>query len=125
MNTGVEAVETALKLCRKWGYNVKGIPPGQVKIIVCTGNFHGRTTGVISFSSDPSATNGFEPLMTGYISIPYNDLTALKRALQDPNVAGFLVEPIQGEAGVNVPDDGYLSGASKLCKEKRCAVSCR
>ena len=118
MNTGVEAVETAIKLCRKWGYSVKGIPDNKAKIIVCAENFHGRTTGVISFSTDPTATTGFGPIMTGYIIIPYNDLNALEEALKDPAVAGFLVEPIQGEAGVNVPDDGYLSGAFKLCQEK-------
>ncbi|MBP7557764.1 MAG: aminotransferase class III-fold pyridoxal phosphate-dependent enzyme, partial [Chitinophagaceae bacterium] len=94
MNTGVEAVETGLKLCRKWGYEVKGIPDGQAKVIVCTGNFHGRTMGVISFSSDPSSTTHFGPYLPGFISIPYNDLPALAEALKDPAVAGFLVEPI-------------------------------
>ena len=116
MNTGVEAVETALKLARRWGYEVKGIPADQAKIIVCEGNFHGRTTTVISFSSDPSAKKNFGPFMTGFTEIPYNDLEALQKALADENVAGFLVEPIQGEAGVLVPDDGYLRRAAALCK---------
>jgi ornithine--oxo-acid transaminase len=115
MNTGVEAVETGIKLCRKWGYEVKGITSGQAKIIVCTGNFHGRTSTVISFSSDPSAKNNYGPFSPGFISIPFNDITALEEALQDKDVAGFLVEPIQGEAGVLVPDDGYLSKAKSLC----------
>lgn len=117
MNTGVEAVETGLKLCRKWGYEVKGIPDGQAKVIVCTGNFHGRTMGVISFSSDPSSTTHFGPYLPGFISIPYNDLPALAEALKDPTVAGFLVEPIQGEAGVVVPDEGYLAAARQLCTD--------
>ena len=116
MNTGVEAVETAIKLCRKWAYEVKGIEEGKAKIIVCEGNFHGRTTSVISFSSDPSATKNFGPFMPGFISIPYNDTKALAEALTDKNIAGFLVEPIQGEAGVFVPDDGYLSKAKRLCE---------
>ena len=116
MNTGVEAVETALKLARRWGYEVKGIPANQAKIIVCEGNFHGRTTTVISFSSDPSAKKNFGPFMTGFMEIPYNDLETLQKALADENVAGFLVEPIQGEAGVLVPDDGYLRRAAALCK---------
>src|SRR5215207_405545 len=117
MNTGVEAVETAIKLTRRWGYKVKGIADGAAKIIVCEGNFHGRTSTVISFSSDPGAKNNFGPYMPGFVSIPYNDLTALKTALQDQTVAGFLVEPIQGEAGVLVPDQGYLAGAYRLCRE--------
>jgi ornithine--oxo-acid transaminase len=117
MNTGVEAVETALKLARRWGYEVKGIPDGQAKIIVCAGNFHGRTSSVISFSTDPSSFSGFGPYMPGFVIIPYNDLTALSHALADPNVAGFLVEPIQGEAGVVVPENGYLSKASAMCKD--------
>ena len=116
MNTGVEAVETAIKLCRKWAYEVKGIEEDKAKIIVCEGNFHGRTTSVISFSSDPSATKNFGPFMPGFISIPYNDTKALAEALTDKNIAGFLVEPIQGEAGVFVPDDGYLSRAKQLCE---------
>lgn len=117
MNTGVEAVETALKLARRWGYQVKGIESNKAKIIVCAENFHGRTLNVISFSTDPSAKNNFGPFMPGYEVIPYNDIHALQLALQDKNVAGFLVEPIQGEAGVVVPDEGYLSKAAALCKE--------
>jgi len=117
MNTGVEAVETAIKLCRKWAYEVKGISEGKATIIVCDGNFHGRTSTVISFSNDPLARKSFGPYMPGFISIPYNDIDALKKALNDKEVAGFLVEPIQGEAGVVVPDDGYLSKAKQLCKE--------
>lgn len=116
MNSGAEAVETALKLCRKWAYTVKGIRPHLAKILVCEGNFHGRTTGIISFSTDPDSTTGFGPYMPGYEVIPYNDLAALSKALEDPNVAGFLVEPIQGEAGVNVPSDGYLSAAKEMCR---------
>ncbi len=119
MNTGVEAVETAIKLCRKWGYQVKGIPEGQAKIIFVTGNFHGRTLGVISASSDSSSRKGFGPFMSGYEMIPYNDLKALELALQDPNVAGFLFEPIQGEAGVFVPDEDYIPKAFDLCKQHR------
>lgn len=117
MNTGVEAVETAIKLARRWGYRRKGIKEGQAKIIVCEGNFHGRTSTVISFSSDPSARADFGPYMPGFIAIPYNNLEALENVLKDKTVAGFLVEPIQGEAGVVVPDDGYLSEAFRLCRE--------
>ncbi|HEX6172048.1 MAG TPA: ornithine--oxo-acid transaminase [Chitinophagaceae bacterium] len=117
MNTGVEAVETAIKLCRKWAYEVKGIKEGGASIIVCEGNFHGRTSTVISFSSDPSARKNFGPYMPGFISIPYNDINALEKALNDKDVAGFLVEPIQGEAGVFVPNDGYLSKAKLLCEK--------
>jgi len=117
MNTGVEAVETAIKLCRKWAYQVKGIEEGKAVILVCEGNFHGRTSTVISFSTDPQATKNFGPFTPGFEVIPYNDLTALTKALAGKNVAGFLVEPIQGEAGVLVPDDGYLSKAKKLCEE--------
>jgi ornithine--oxo-acid transaminase len=117
MNTGVEAVETALKLARRWGYEIKGIAENKAKIIVCRENFHGRTLNVISFSSDPSARNNFGPFTPGYESIPYNDLAALQAALADETVAGFLVEPIQGEAGVVVPDEGYLSHAAALCHE--------
>jgi ornithine--oxo-acid transaminase len=115
MNTGVEAVETAIKLCRKWAYEVKGIAANQARIIVCDGNFHGRTINVISFSSDPAATKNYGPFVTGYQSIPHNDLPALEKALQDENVAAFLFEPIQGEAGVVVPDDGYFKGIRDLC----------
>ncbi len=118
MNTGAEADETALKLCRKWAYEVKGVPENEAKIIVCDGNFHGRTITIISMSTDPTAYKGFGPYTPGFIKIPYNDLNALEEALQDPNVAGFLVEPIQGEAGVYVPDDGYLKKAYEMCKEK-------
>jgi len=117
MNGGAEAVETALKLTRRWGYAKKGIPDGQAKIIVCEGNFHGRTTTIVSFSSDPSAYTAFGPLTPGFIKIPYNNLVALEQALQDENVAGFLFEPIQGEAGVFVPDAGYLAGVRQLCTE--------
>jgi len=119
MNTGVEAVETAIKLCRKWTYEVKGIAEGKAKIIVCDGNFHGRTSTVISFSNDPLARKNFGPYMPGFISIPFNNINALEKALNDKDVAGFLVEPIQGEAGVVVPDDGYLSKAKQLCKEAK------
>ena len=117
MNTGVEAVETGIKLCRKWAYEVKNIPANKATIIVCEGNFHGRTTGVISFSSDPSSTNNFGPFLPGFDVITYNDIPALKKALENKNVAGFLVEPIQGEAGVMVPDEGYLAKAKQLCEQ--------
>lgn len=117
MNTGAEGVETAIKLCRKWAYEVKGIEENKAVIIVCNGNFHGRTSTIISFSSDPSAKKNFGPYMPGFISIQYNDKPALAKALEDKNVAGFLVEPIQGEAGVIVPDEGYLSYAKELCKK--------
>jgi ornithine--oxo-acid transaminase len=117
MNTGVEAVETALKLARRWGYVVKGIPENKAKIIVCANNFHGRTLNVISFSTDPSSRTDFGPFMPGYEVIPYNDLPALEKALQDKHVAGFLLEPIQGEAGVVVPDEGYLSKARQYCED--------
>lgn len=116
MNSGVEAVETALKLARRWAYDVKGIEPNEAKIITVEENFHGRTINVISFSTDPTSRAGFGPFVPGYVTIPYNDLTALEEALKDKNVAGFLVEPIQGEAGVFVPDEGYLRGAYDLCK---------
>jgi len=119
MNTGVEAVETAIKLCRKWAYEIKGIREGKAKIIVCENNFHGRTSTVISFSSDPQSTKNFGPYMPGFEIISYNDLNALETALTDKNVAGFLVEPIQGEAGVVVPGEGYLSTAKKLCEEAK------
>jgi ornithine--oxo-acid transaminase len=116
MNTGVEAVETALKLCRRWGYQVKGIPENKGKIIVCANNFHGRTTTVISFSTDPDSNRDFGPYTPGFVIIPYNDIPALAQALKDPLVAGFLVEPIQGEAGVVVPDEGYLRQAKQYCE---------
>lgn len=117
INSGVEAVETALKLCRKWAYEKKGLNANQAKIIFASGNFHGRTLAVISASTDPSSTTGFGPYMPGYEVIPYNDLEALDKALSDPNAAGFIVEPIQGEAGVFVPDEGYLKSAHELCKK--------
>lgn len=118
MNTGVEAVETALKLARKWAYEVKGIEENKAKVIVCENNFHGRTLNVISFSTDPTAQRNFGPYMPGYEVIPFNDAAALEKALRsDPNIAGFLVEPIQGEAGVVVPDEGYLTKVAALCKE--------
>jgi len=118
MNTGAEGDETALKVTRKWAYKVKGIPENQAKIICCENNFHGRTITVVSMSTDPQARNDFGPFTPGFITIPYNDLPALEKALEDPNVAGFLVEPIQGEAGVYVPDEGYLKKAYDLCKAK-------
>jgi ornithine--oxo-acid transaminase len=117
MNSGAEADETALKLCRKWGYLKKGIKNDQAKIIACEGNFHGRTITIISMSTDPDARNDYGPFTPGIVIIPYNDLKALEKVLQDPDVAGFLVEPIQGEAGVFVPDDGYLKKAYDLCKK--------
>jgi ornithine--oxo-acid transaminase len=118
MNTGAEAVETALKLCRKWAYEAKGIPENQAQIIVCENNFHGRTTTIISFSNDENARKSFGPFTNGFIKIPYDDIEALEKVLKStPNIAGFLVEPIQGEAGVYVPSEGYLSKAKKLCEE--------
>lgn len=117
MNTGVEGGETAVKLCRKWAYNVKGVPENQAKILFAEGNFWGRTLAAISSSTDPLSKVGFGPYMPGFELIPYNDLLALEKALEDPNVAGFMVEPIQGEAGVVVPDEGYLSKAYNLCKK--------
>ena len=118
MNTGAEADETALKLCRKWAYMKKGVPDGKAKIIVCDGNFHGRTITIVSLSNDPESYAGYGPFTPGVIKIPYNDIPALEKALQDPDVAGFLLEPIQGEAGVFVPDEGYLKKAYELCKSK-------
>jgi len=117
MNTGAEAVETALKLCRHWAYKVKKVEENKAKIIVCSGNFHGRTLAIISFSTDPDAKKDFGPYIPGFETIPYNNLPALAEALKDKNVAGFLVEPIQGEAGVNVPDEGYLSKAKEYCTD--------
>tara|TARA_B100001939_G_scaffold62462_1_gene51491 strand:+ start:658 stop:1881 length:1224 start_codon:yes stop_codon:yes gene_type:complete len=117
MNTGVEGGETAVKLARKWGYEVKKIPKDSAKIIFVEGNFWGRTLGAISSSTDPSSTNGFGPFMPGYEVIPYNNLESLREALKDPNVAAFMVEPIQGEAGVVVPDENYLKRAYEMCKE--------
>lgn len=117
MNSGAEAVETALKLCRKWGHEVKGVKETEGKIIVCDQNFHGRTTTIISFSSDPDAKNGYGPYTPGFETIPYNDIPALEAALQADDVIGFMVEPIQGEAGVVVPDNDYLPKAAELCKK--------
>jgi ornithine--oxo-acid transaminase len=117
MNSGAEADETALKLCRKWAYKKKGIAEGKAKIIACEGNFHGRTISIISMSTDPDARNHYGPYTPGFVIIPYNDLKALEDALKDPDVAGFLVEPIQGEAGVFVPDEGYLKKSYDLCKK--------
>ena len=123
MNTGAEGVETAIKLVRKWGYEKKGIPEGKANIITARGNFHGRTVTIISFSTDPEAKGGFGPYTPGFTSIPYNDLNALEEALKaNPDTVAFLVEPIQGEAGVNVPDDGYLAGAKKLCEQYGCLL---
>ncbi len=115
MNTGAEAVETAIKICRKWAYEKKGIHENDAKIIVCENNFHGRTTTIISFSNDENARKNFGPYTPGFIKIPYNDTAALEIALKEENVAGFLVEPIQGEAGVFVPDEGYIEKAKQLC----------
>jgi ornithine--oxo-acid transaminase len=118
MNTGAEAVETAIKLCRKWAYERKGIAEHEAKIIVCENNFHGRTTTIISFSNDENARKNFGPYTEGFIKIPYDDIDALQQVLDsEKNIAGFLVEPIQGEAGVYVPVDGYLSKAKKLCEK--------
>jgi ornithine--oxo-acid transaminase len=124
MNTGVEAVETALKLARKWAYKVKGIAENQAKILFADGNFHGRTLTIISASTDPDAKNEFGPYMPGFEVIPYNDLTALEQAVQDPTVAAYIVEPIQGEAGVMVPDDGYLSEVVKICRSNNVLLIC-
>lgn len=117
-NSGVEAVETAIKLARRWGYDKKGLTDQQAKIVFVEGNFHGRTLGVISASTDPSSTGGFGPYMPGYIVVPYNDKSAIEEALKDSHVAGVLLEPIQGEAGVVVPDEDYLPFIQSLCKEK-------
>ena len=116
MNSGAEADETALKLIRKWAYKVKGIPKDQAKIVVCDGNFHGRTITIISMSSDPDSYNHYGPYTPGFINIPFNDVDRLEEVLKDNDVAGFLVEPIQAEAGVYVPEDGYLKKAAELCK---------
>ena len=118
MNTGAEADETAIKLCRKWAYLKKGVEENQAKIIVCENNFHGRTITIVSMSTDPDARKDYGPFTPGFVTIPYNDLDALEKELEDPDVAGFLVEPIQGEAGVYVPDEGYLKKASEMCKAK-------
>lgn len=117
MNTGAEAVETAIKLCRKWAYEKKGIAENQALIVVCEGNFHGRTTTIVSFSSDPDSNKNFGPYPAGFISIPYDDIDALKEAMSQPNVAGFLVEPIQGEAGVYTPSEDFMRQARALCTQ--------
>ena len=117
MNTGVEGVESAIKLCRKWAYEVKGVEKNKARILFAENNFHGRTLAAISASTDPLSRNGFGPFIPEFEIIPYNDLNALKKALKNQNVAGFLIEPIQGEAGVNVPDEGYLKEAYNLCNE--------
>ncbi len=117
MNTGAEAVETAINLCRKWAYQKKGVPENEAKIVVVENNFHGRTTTIVSFSNDPDGYSDYGPYTPGFIRIPYNDAGALEEALKDPNVAGFLFEPIQGEAGVFVPDCGYLKKTYDLCKK--------
>ncbi|WP_281645937.1 ornithine--oxo-acid transaminase [Parendozoicomonas sp. Alg238-R29] len=115
MNTGAEAVETAIKLCRKWAYQKKGIEPHKARILVCDGNFHGRTTTIISFSNDEEARADYGPYTPGFTHVPYNDLAAMEEAMQAPDIAGVLVEPIQGEAGVIIPDDGFLKGIRELC----------
>ncbi len=117
MNSGAEADESALKICRRWAYDVKKVPADQAKIIVCDGNFHGRTITIVGLSDDPSSYGGFGPFTPGFVRIPYNDVAALERELKDPNVAGFLLEPIQGEAGVFVPEEGYLKKCYDLCKK--------
>jgi len=117
MNSGAEAVETAIKVARKWGYEKKGVKENQAKIVVCAGNFHGRTVNIISFSTDNDSRGNFGPFNSGYITIPYNDTNALAEALKDENIVGFLVEPIQGEAGVMVPAEGYLKNCYELCKK--------
>ena len=119
MNSGAEGVETALKLARRWGYAVKGVPDGQAKVVVCEGNFHGRTITIVSASTDPESRGGFGPHTPGFVTIPYDDTGALERAVADPTVCAFLVEPIQGEAGVVVPREGYLRGARELCSRRR------
>ncbi len=119
MNSGAEGVETAMKLARRWAYTKKGIPDGQAKIIVCDGNFHGRTISIISASTDPDSYSKFGPYTPGFVKIPYNNIAALEEALKDELIAGFLIEPIQGEAGVIIPDEGYLSKAFELCKNKK------
>lgn len=124
MNTGVEGDETAVKLARKWAYEVKGIKKYEAKIIVANENFHGRTMMAVSASTDPECYDGFGPYVPGFEKIPYNNIAALEKALEDPNVAAFLVEPIQGEAGVFVPDDGYLKKAQELCKTKNVLLIC-
>ncbi len=117
MNTGAEAVETAIKICRKWAYEKKGIAANQATIVVCEQNFHGRTTTIVSFSSDEGSRKNFGPFPAGFVAVPYDDIEALEKAISQPNIAGFLVEPIQGEAGVYVPSEGYLAKAKSLCEK--------
>jgi ornithine--oxo-acid transaminase len=124
MNTGVEGVETALKLARKWAYSVKGVPENQAKILFAEGNFHGRTLTVISASTDPEARSEFGPYMPGIEVISYNNIHALESAVKDPNVAAYIVEPIQGEAGVMVPDDGYLREVAQICRSNNILLIC-
>jgi len=124
MNTGVEGGETAVKLARRWGYDVKGIKKNEAKIIVANENFHGRTMMAVSASTDPDSYEGYGPFLPGFIKIPFNDIPALEKALEDPNVCAFMVEPIQGEAGVFVPDEGYLKKAQQLCKAKNVLLVC-
>ncbi len=124
MNTGVEGGETAVKICRKWAYEKKGVPENEAQILFAKGNFWGRTVAAVSTSDDPDCFTGFGPYTPGFPTIPYNDLEALERALENPNVAGFMVEPIQGEAGVVVPDEGYLKKAHELCKAKNVLLIC-
>jgi len=119
MNSGAEGVETALKLARRWGYVEKGIPDGRAKVVTCEGNFHGRTITIISFSTDPAAHDGFGPHTPGFVTVPYGDVEAVRRATADPEVCAFLVEPIQGEAGVVVPPDGYLKACADACAENK------
>ena len=116
MNTGAEGVETAIKLCRKWAYLIKKIPENQAKIIVFEGNFHGRTMSAVSASTDPTSYKNFGPFLPGFIKIPYNDLSSLEHAISQEHVAGILIEPIQGEAGVIIPSDDFLKTAYALCK---------
>ena len=118
MNSGAEAVETALKTARRWGYDVKGVPDGRAKIVVCDENFHGRTITIVGFSTDPSSSGGFGPFTPGFVSVPFGDAGALAAALEDPDVVAFLVEPIQGEAGVRIPPAGYLAEVRRLCTER-------
>ncbi len=117
MNTGAEAVETAIKAARAWGYRIKAVPADQAVIVVCDGNFHGRTTTIVSFSDDPTARDDFGPFTPGFVSVPFGDVAALRVALAQPNAVGFLVEPVQGEAGIVVPPVGYLKAARQLCDE--------
>jgi ornithine--oxo-acid transaminase len=123
MNTGAEAVETAIKAARKWGYKVKGVPAGKAEILVFTGNFHGRTTTIVGFSDDPQYQDGFGPFTPGFTLLPYGDLEAARKAM-NPNVVAVLIEPIQGESGIIIPPDGYLAGLEKLCREHRALLMC-